>query len=128
MTTSVKPASWSIASSSWADRIWSRSALVAADAGADGDISRTCVRNLRLIGDALAGSEDIRVRVAIPYAKSSALKWGLALGLVGGVIAAALDSHSRGKLQGLLDEGGLRDSEGTLLELAEARGWQIELV
>jgi hypothetical protein len=93
-----------------------------------GDISRTCVRNLRAIATLVSARSDLKVRVAIAYPKAGAVKWGLMLGLVGGLIAAGLESRSRDKLQRLLEEGGLRDSSGSLLELVERHAWEVELV
>ncbi len=92
------------------------------------DVSRTCVRNLLLISEALSGRPDLGVRLAIAYPKEGVVKWGLMLGAVGGLIAMGIEAGARNKLQKLLDEGGLSDSKGSLLELVEQRGWQLELV
>jgi hypothetical protein len=92
------------------------------------DVARTCVRNLRIVGAAVASRADLSVRLAIAYPKEGVFKWGLALGAIGGAIAIGLERRSRGKLEKLLEEGGLFDSHGSLVSLAEAHEWQIELV
>jgi hypothetical protein len=92
------------------------------------DPSRTCVRNLRRVAEAVSSRQDLAVRLAIAYPKEGVMKWGLMLGLVGGIIAMGFDHAARTKLENLLAEGGLRDSEGSLLDLVERSGWQMELV